>query len=82
MFQNLSFRSYKISFGSWISKESNFKKTELKLELITDVDMLLIIEKGIRGGLCHAIHQDAKADNKYMEDMIKIKNHQILNIAM
>ena len=28
---------------------------ELKLELITDDDMLLMIEKGMRGGICHAI---------------------------
>ena len=32
------------------------KKTEVKLELLTDADMLLMVEKGIRGGICHAIH--------------------------
>ena len=30
--------------------------------------MLLMIEKGIRGGICHAVHQYAKANNKYMKD--------------
>ena len=30
--------------------------------------MLLMIEKGIRGGICHAIHRYAKAYNKYMKD--------------
>ena len=30
--------------------------------------MLLMIEKGIRGGICHSIYQCAKADNKYMKD--------------
>ena len=44
------------------------KKTEVKLELLTDIDMLSIIEKGVRGGMCHAIHRDAKANNKYMKD--------------
>ena len=29
------------------------KKTEVKLELLTDTDMLLMVEKGIRGGICH-----------------------------
>ena len=34
---------------------SSFKKTKIKLQLLTDIDKLLIIEKGIRG-MCHAIY--------------------------
>ena len=41
-----------------------FKKTEVKLELLTDVDMLLMVGKGIRGGICHAIHRYAKTNNR------------------
>ena len=44
------------------------KKTDVKLDLLTDVDMLLLVEKGIRGGICHAMHRYAKANNKYMKD--------------
>ena len=40
------------------------KKTEVKLELITDYDMLLMIGKGIRGRICQATHRYAKANNK------------------
>ena len=30
--------------------------------------MLLMVEKGIRGGMCHAIHRYAQANNKYMKN--------------
>ena len=30
--------------------------------------MLSIVETGIRGGICHSIYRDAKANNKYMND--------------
>ena len=43
-------------------------KTDVELELLTDPDKLLIIEKGIRGGICHAIHRYAKANNKYIKN--------------
>ena len=42
------------------------KKTEVRLELLTDVNILLLVEKGTRGGICHTIHRYAKANNKYM----------------
>ena len=33
------------------------KKTEVKLELLIDIDMLLVVEKGARGGICHSMHR-------------------------
>ena len=55
-----------------------FKKTEVKLELLTDIDMLLIVEKRIRGGICHTIHQYAKANNKYIKYYDKNKESSYL----
>ena len=42
-----------------------FKSDRRKLNLLTDIDMLLTIEKGIGGGICHAIHHNAKANDKH-----------------
>ena len=48
-----------------------FKKTQVELELLTDTDMLLMVEKGTRGGICQAIHRHAKANNKSMKNYNK-----------
>ena len=47
------------------------KKASVKL--LTDYDMLLMVEEGIREGICHAIHRYAKANNKYMKNYDKNK---------
>ena len=58
--------------------QATFKKTEVKLDLLTDIDMLLMVEKGIRGGICHSIYQYAKANNKYMKGYDK--NNEVSNL--
>ncbi|XP_057296198.1 uncharacterized protein LOC130625149 [Hydractinia symbiolongicarpus] len=44
------------------------KYTGVKLELLTDPDMLLLIERGVRGGITQSVHRYARANNKYMGD--------------
>ena len=39
--------------------QAGLKKTNIELELLTDHDMLLMVEEGIRGGICHSIHRYA-----------------------
>ena len=52
---------------------SSIKKTKVKLDLLTDIDMLLMAEKGIRGGICHVIYRYVKANKKYMKNYDKNK---------
>ena len=49
------------------------KKTVVKLELLTGINMLLMVGKGIRGGICYAIHWFGKANKNYMKDYDKNK---------
>ena len=54
-----------------LSWQAYLKKTKVKLELLTDYQMLLMIEEGIRGGMCQSVHRYAKANNKYMKNYDK-----------
>ena len=47
------------------------KKKRVSLELLTDIDMLLMIEKGIRGRICEATHRYAKVNSEYMNNYDK-----------
>ena len=52
----LSLRFCKIFSSPGLERQAALKKTEVKLEFLTDIDVLLMVEKGFRGGICHAIH--------------------------
>ena len=44
------------------------QKTKVKLKLLTDYEMLLMVENEISGGICQTTHRYAKANNKYMKN--------------
>ena len=44
-----------------------------KLDLLIEIDVLLMGEKGIRGGLCHSINWYAKANSNHIKDYGKNK---------
>ena len=60
-FRNICLKIYeldwscKIHFSSWIIKGSSFKNTKVKLDLLTHVNMLLMVQKGIRGEICQKL---------------------------
>ena len=82
-FRSMCFKIYELDPAYFLSLpglawEACLKKTGVRLELLTNVDMLLMVEKGIRGGICHAIHRYAKANNKYMKSYNKYKESSFL----
>ena len=60
----------KFHSASGLAWQAVFKKTKVKLDLLTDIDMLLMVEKG---RICHSIHRNAKANNIYMKNCDKNK---------
>ena len=71
-FIDMCIKVYKLDPDHFVSLpglawQACLKKTNIELELLTDYDMLLMVEEGIRGGICHSIHRYAKANNNYMK---------------
>ena len=58
--------------------DAMLKMTGVNLELLSDVDKLLMIEKGIRGGVSMVSNRYGKANNKYMKDFNKKKPSKYL----
>ena len=72
-FRDMCIKEYKLDpahFSSLpgLAWQACLKKTNIELELLTDYNILLMVEEGIRGGICHSIHRYAKANNKYMKN--------------
>ena len=71
-FQNMCLKIYELDPAKFLSVpglayQAVLKKTQVKLDLLTDINMLLMllmVEKGIRGEICHSIYRYAKAINE------------------
>ena len=75
-FRNMCLEIYELDPIYFVSApklawQTCLKKTKVKLELLTAYDMLLMVEKGIRGEICQVIYRYAKANNKYMKNYDK-----------
>ena len=72
-FRDMCIKKYELDPAHFLSLpglafQACLKKTNIELELLTDYNMLLMVEEGIRSGICHSIHRYAKANNKYMKN--------------
>ena len=77
-FQNICLEIYELDPAMFFSAlglvwQVALKNIKIKSDPLTGIDMLLMVRKGIRGGICHSIYQYAKANNKYMKDYDKNK---------
>ena len=75
-FRKMCLKIYELDPVKFISApglawQAALKKAKVNLELLIDIDMLLIIEKGIREGICAAIHWYAKANKKDYDKNMK-----------
>ena len=82
-FRNMCIKVYELDPALCLSApglawQACLKKTEVELELITDPDILLMVEKRIRGGICHTILRYAKENNRYMKDYNKDEEESLL----
>ena len=70
-FRNMWVKICKRDHGKFFSapgltRQAGLKKTKVKLDLLIDIDLLSMVEKGKRGGICHSFYRYAKVYDKYM----------------
>ena len=85
-FRDICNKNYKLDPAHYyiapgLAWDAALKVTEVELELLSDIDMLLMVEKGIRGGVSMISNRHGKANNKYMgKSFIKREPSQIYNV--
>ena len=83
VFENLGLKIYYLGPENILSApglpgQAALKEAEVKLEFIVDIYILPMVEKDLRGGICHAIHRYAKANKKDMKKYNKYNESSYL----
>ena len=73
-FRNMCINIYLLDHAKFLSApglawQAPLKKTKTNLDILTDIDMLLMVEKVISGVICHCIYRYAEPNNKYRKMM-------------
>ena len=61
-----------------LARQAALKNSKPKLDLLTDIHMLSLVEQGTRGGIYHTVYRYAKSNNKYMKYYDKNKESSYL----
>ena len=82
-FRHIFIKIYELNPAKFLSAlrlawQAALKKTKTKLHLLTDIDMLLFVERGIRGGICLSIYWYGKANRKWIRNYDKNKESSYL----
>lgn len=82
-FRETCHRNYKLDPAHYftapgLSWDAMLKYTKVKIELLVDIDMLLFVERGIRGGISQCSLRHAQANNKYMPQYDNTKDSSYL----
>ena len=77
-FRNMCIKIFELDPAEFLSApglawQATLKKTKVKLDILTDINMLLTIEKDTKGGICHSVYQCAKSNEKHFKDYGKNK---------
>ena len=86
-FRETCLKNYKLDPAQYFTTpglawDALLKKTKIKLDLLTDIDMLQMVEKGVRGGVSMVTKRYSKANNPYMEKFNPKNQQNISNISM
>ena len=82
-FRNKCIEIYELDLAHFLAApglawQACLKKTRVELELLTDTDMLLLVEKGIRGRINHAIYRYTRGNNNYIKKNYNKALHYII----
>ena len=82
-FQNICLEICEVDTAKFLSApglvwQAALKTTNVKLDLLFNMDVLLMVGNGARRGICHPIFQYTKANNKYIKDYDKNKESSYL----